>query len=95
MTQSWRRLDWGVAVDVAGGQQCDDSGCVLKVEPPDLVRGGQGLDESEKRGGVLFCSFLPPYPEGWMALLLSDEAKTVVGAGFGGACVLRVQLGAY
>lgn len=30
-----------------------------------------------------------------MALLLSDEAKTVVGAGFGGACVLGVQLGAY
>lgn len=57
MTQSWRRLDWGVAVDVAGGQQCDDSGCVLKVEPPDLVRGGQGWDESEKRGGVLFCFF--------------------------------------
>lgn len=44
MTQSWRRLDWGVAVDVAGGQQCDDSGCVLKVEPPDLVRGDISVD---------------------------------------------------
>lgn len=38
--------------------------------------------------------FLPPYPDGWMASLLSDEVKTVVRAGVWGACVLGVQLGA-
>lgn len=52
MTQSWRRLDWGVAVDMAGGQQCDDSGCLLKVEPPDLVRGG-GTRVGERKRKVL------------------------------------------
>lgn len=93
MTQSWRRLDWGVAVDVAGGQQCDDSGCVLKVEPPDLVRGDKGWTRARSVAVFCFVFFLPPYPEGWMALLLSDEAKTVVGAGFGGACVLGERTG--
>lgn len=66
----------------------------MKVEPQDLLRWGQGLDERKKDDGVLFFFFLPPYPDGWMALLLSDEVKTVVGAGLWGACVLGVQLGA-
>lgn len=56
MTQSGRRLDWGVAVDVAGGQQCDDSGCVLEVEPPDLVGEGTrvGREREAWRCFVLF-----------------------------------------
>lgn len=58
MTQSWRRLDWGVAVDVAGGQQCDDSGCVLKVEPPDLVRGDKGGTRARSVAVFCFVSFL-------------------------------------
>lgn len=48
----------GLACSSGHGEQLCDSGCVLKVEPQDLLRWGQGLDEGEKDGGVLCFFFL-------------------------------------